>query len=145
MRRISWLAESLLASREGLGWLVIFEQDPNRIVNWLWPGPVLGYHNAWGGVPPPPPSRPFGFVTNVLPISILILLHLHLRLRTSMYALQTYCCNGPKHFLNQSGNISRILLMQQQFVVTHRYAVLQEAERSWSILNRPTRCVFMKI
>jgi len=29
-------------------------------------------------------------------------------------------------------------LMKQQFVVTHRHAVLQKTEETWPILNRPT-------
>jgi hypothetical protein len=28
--------------------------------------------------------------------------------------------------------------MKQQFVVTHRYTILQETEKPWPILNRPT-------
>jgi hypothetical protein len=32
----------------------------------------------------------------------------------------------------------QIFLMKQQFVVTHRHTILQEAEKTWQILNRPT-------
>jgi hypothetical protein len=28
--------------------------------------------------------------------------------------------------------------MKQQFVITHRYTVLQETEETWQIPNRPT-------
>jgi hypothetical protein len=36
--------------------------------------------------------------------------------------------------------------MKQQFVVTHRYTILQETQKTWTILNRPTlkRVVFIR-
>jgi hypothetical protein len=39
------------------------------------------------------------------------------------------------------------LLMKQQFVITLRYTILQEREKTWQILNRPTlkHVVFTKI
>jgi hypothetical protein len=104
---------------------VMFEQDPNRIVNAIWAG--LRLSQSMRRRPPPPP---IGVASNILRMTILKLLHLHRRLRTRLYGLQTYFCNGPKNFLHQPGNISKILLMQRQFVVSHRNAILQKAQGS---------------
>jgi len=35
-------------------------------------------------------------------------------------------------------NVIMILLMKQQFVIIHQYTILQETEKTWQTLNRPT-------
>lgn len=40
----------------------------------------------------------------------------------------------PQFMLNNTD----MSLLKQQFVVTYRYTILQETEKTWQIFNRPT-------